>query len=572
MVKQGELDKAIAEYRSLVKRAPTVGLVLAQLLIKRNLQKPALQRDWSEVNGLLADAEKSMPDSVDLSLVRVDFELAQDKPARARAVLEQARSRFPKSITVRCAQANLMGRQKQFDQANRLLDEARKELGDTVELRLQQARLAVAQGGPQAAARLSDLSEKLESFSKADRRNLLGRLGAVLIWQRDLAGASRLWSRLAEQDTHDLDLRLKLFDLALQLGDQPQIEKWIKQIQEIEGEEGQASTMCQVQYLTWQADRAIAKDPAEALPLRSRARLLLNSLEPRRPDLSVIPLAFANLEQQELRQPGLPAAEIKAKEQTILDFYLRAIDLGQRGSPLVRDTVRLLCKHQRVNEVLDLIKRIPIESRLASDLERLAIDFAFDNRDFERAESLARKAVAAKPADLPERILLVRILLYQGRETEAEAEIREAVALSKSDPDRWTTLVEFLIQINQPKAAVQAIKEAEAALPPLDAPLALAHCYALLGRFYQGKDDGEKNKWNAQATGWYAKAHADRPDDLAVARAAAGFFIKTGQTAELEAQMEAILKRGSKTTSAWARRTLALLLASSKDVDRVRTR
>ncbi len=415
-----------------------------------------------------------------------------------------------------------------------------------------------------------DLSEKLDSFSKADRRNLLGRFGAVLIWQRDLAGASRVWARLAEQETRDLDLRLKLFDLALQLGNQPEIEQWIKQIQEIEGEEGQAATMCQVQYLTWQADQTSAKDPAEALPLRSRARLLLNSLEPRRPDLSVIPLAFANLERQELRQPGLPEAEIKAKEQIIIDFYLRAIDLGQRGSPLVRDTVRLLCKYQRVNEALDLVKRIPIESRLASDLERQAIDFAFDNRDFDRAESLARKAVAAKPADLPERILLVRILLSQGRHVEAEAEIREALALSKRDPDRWTTLVEFLIQVNQPKAALQAIKEAEAALPPLEAPLALARCYALLGRFFEGKNDSEKNQWYAQATAWSTKAQADRPDDLVVAHRVADFFTKTGQTAELEAQMEAILKRGSKTMSPWARRTLALSLATSNDVDRLR--
>ncbi len=148
MVRQGELDKAIVEYRSLVKRAPKVGLVLAQLLMKRNLQKPAPERDWSEVKGLLDHAAKSMPESVEGDLVRADFELAQDKPAQARAVLEQARSRFPNSVGIRCAQAHLLGFNNKFEEANRLLYEARKELGDTVELRLQQARLAVTQGGP----------------------------------------------------------------------------------------------------------------------------------------------------------------------------------------------------------------------------------------------------------------------------------------------------------------------------------------------------------------------------------------------------------------------------------------
>ncbi len=390
MVKRGELDQAVTEYRALVQRVPKVSLLLAQLLIKRNQQKPARQRDWSEVKGLLDNAEKSMPDSVDPLLVRADFEWAQDKPARARELLEQARTRFPKSVALRCAQANLMVYHRQFEQANRLLGEARKELGDTGDLRLQQARLAIIKGGPQVAARLNELSENLDSLSKADRRNLLGRLGAELNRRQDLRGASRLWSRLADQDTHDLDLRLRLFDLALHLGDQPEIEKWISQIQGIEGVEGQAGTMCQVAYFDWQAGRSLAKDPAEAHRFLSKARLLLNMLEPRRPDLSTIPVAFASLERQELRQPGLTETEIQAKEANIIDLYVRALDLGQRGSPIVRETVRLLCKHKRIDEALELVKRIPVDSQLASDLERQAIDFAFDKRDFQRAESLAQ--------------------------------------------------------------------------------------------------------------------------------------------------------------------------------------
>ena len=49
MVKRGELDEAISEYRLLRARVPAVGLFLAQLLIGQNRQKPAKERDWSEV-------------------------------------------------------------------------------------------------------------------------------------------------------------------------------------------------------------------------------------------------------------------------------------------------------------------------------------------------------------------------------------------------------------------------------------------------------------------------------------------------------------------------------------------
>ncbi len=245
MIQQGDVDEAIAQYRTFIKQLPMVSLRLVRLLIARIRQKPPLQRDWSELKSLLDDAEKAMPELVEPVLTRADLELAQDQPSRARAVIEKGRSRFPKSVTLRCAQAALLGKDKQFEEANRVLDEARKELGDNVELRLQRARLAVAKGGPQVSASLSDLSKKLESFSKGDRTTLLNGLATEFMRLHDLPAASRLWARLAEQDPSDMDLRLKLFTLALEMGDNEQVENWIEQIQKIEGPEGSLAMMGQ---------------------------------------------------------------------------------------------------------------------------------------------------------------------------------------------------------------------------------------------------------------------------------------------------------------------------------------
>ena len=114
---QGEIEGAIKEYRALVKQVPQVSLPLAQLLIARNRQRPASQRDWSEVKSLIDDAEKSSPESVEPLILRAALYEAQDKPAEARDELEKARSRFPKSVAIWCAQANLMGTQKQFNEA-----------------------------------------------------------------------------------------------------------------------------------------------------------------------------------------------------------------------------------------------------------------------------------------------------------------------------------------------------------------------------------------------------------------------------------------------------------------------
>ena len=90
MIQQGDVDEAIAQYRTFIKQLPMVSLRLVRLLIARIRQKPPLQRDWSELKSLLDDAEKAMPELVEPVLTRADLELAQDQPSRARGDRERA--------------------------------------------------------------------------------------------------------------------------------------------------------------------------------------------------------------------------------------------------------------------------------------------------------------------------------------------------------------------------------------------------------------------------------------------------------------------------------------------------
>ena len=115
----------------------------------------------------------------------------------------------------------------------------------------------------------------------------------------------------------------------------------------------------------------------------------------RRPELSAIPVALAQLEQQELRQgqmrqDELTTGQIYEKEESIIRSYRRAIDLGQRSSAIVRETVKLLFKHDRGNEAFDLVNSIPMAAQLAGDLGRQVVAFAVENRDFQRAEEFAQ--------------------------------------------------------------------------------------------------------------------------------------------------------------------------------------
>ena len=138
---------------------------------------------------------------------------------------------------------------------------------------------------------------------------------------------------------------------------------------------------------------------------------------------------------------------------------------------------------------------------------------------------------------------MVQILLNSGRQAEAETEIRQAIELSKTDPDRWITLVRFMVVTKQLAKAQKAIKDAESAIPPDQVPLALAQCCEMMGRAYEQSGDGATKQWYARATEWFEKAKAAHPDDFSIVRRLTGFYLQTKQIAKAEAQLNAILKR-----------------------------
>ena len=128
--------------------------------------------------------------------------------------------------------------------------------------------------------------------------------------------------------------------------------------------------------------------------------------------------------------------------------------------------------------------------------------------------------------------------------------------------------MQFMVITKQLQKAEKAIKDAEAVVPPDQAPLALAQCCELMGRAYEQNDDDATKQWYARAAEWYEKAKSDHPDDFSIVRRLTSFYLQTKQIAEAEAQLNAILKEGAKSQStervAWARRTLALALSTDR--------
>jgi predicted Zn-dependent protease len=577
MVNQGNTEGAIKEYRLLVDRVPGVRLVLARLLFAQNQRRPEPQRNWNEVTELIKQAAEASPESIEPVLLRTDLLVAQGNPAAAHDTLEKTRAQFPKSLEIRIAQASLMAFQGRVSEAMDVIDQAKKQLGDSVELRLARARLWASQKekGPQVVNDLVDLGEDVKKFSKPDRKKLLNGLAIELMRQQNLDKAYHLWTRLAAEDPSNLELRLTLLDLAFQMENKDDIEKNIKQIKEIEGNEGLQGLYCQVQYLLWQARRTDDKTVGEAE--RLQARRILSELMRRRGDSAVIPLALANLEEQELKealkQGSMKEEEIKAKEETIIGLYQRAINLGRRDSAIVRHTVDLLFKNGRSSDALALIATIPVEAQLAGNLPDQARKSAYDNHDFQLAERLAYEAIAAKPDNFQERLWLVQILLASDRQDAARIELLKAVDLSPNDPDRWVALTYFMIFTKQPQEAEKVIRQAEKKLPPSLRPMALAQCCEAMGRAYDnGATEAAGNKWYDEATKWYEQAQTAHDEDISIKRRFTEFLLRSNQISKAQGYLDAILRQGfgAKTaaTFAWARRARAVLYAHARQLSK----
>jgi len=609
LIKRGEIDRAIGEYKALITqdKDPRVRISLARLLIERNRRQPAEKRDWGQVDSLLVDAAAKEPDSVEIRIVRANSLLAQGKDAEAGKILETTRAKYPENVAIWVAQIDFLRTQSRIDEAEKLLDQAQRQLGDKVELLLAQAQLSAAKTGPEVIALLNKLAEKIDRFSQnEDRHKLLNGLAFEYYRHQDLQAASRLWSKLAEQLSKDLDVRSKLIELAFLMAERNEavnnarqdkaeaekhieqntaeaekyIEQIIEQIEKIEGSEGLVGRYFRVRSLVWQAQRTSDQNKRETL--RTEAHLRINELMSRRTDWSLVHMVLAQLNEQELAQVSLNDQQQQEKLESIINSYLKAVELGQLDPKIVRRVVQLLFKAKRGNEALELYNRSAVEPQSSSDrVEHMTSVQAFKRKDFRRAEDIMRKAVTANPGDFEERLWLAQILLASGRQADAETEVRQAIDFSKADPVRWVSLVRFLAVAKQAEKAEEAFKEVQtklAQLPEPKASLATAECCEFVGRAYAGGSNADAvKKWYGEATRWFEKARAAKPDDLGIAVRFAQFFLDTRQINEAESHLAAILKsvagasdKIAVATASWARRTLALTLIAKGDPEQAR--
>jgi tetratricopeptide (TPR) repeat protein len=533
----GRIHEAVSEYRHMIKLAdaPAIAKVeLARLLIVRNLLAAPAQRNWIEVADVLDQAGERLPDCVDVPLLRAEALAAQEKAGESQSVLDAAGERWPDHVRIWIARAALADRRGDTPGALNLLAQASRRTGDCAELRLAMARLCVKQGGDGVNKRLAELCAGDESFGLDDRVSLLRGLADAHYHAGDLAEAQRLWARVAELQPNNLAIRLHLFDQALEAGNATALNQTLAEIRRIEGEGGALARY-------GEACRMIKQARDGDKQLLAGARTLLAAAAMRRPAWSRVPVREAEID------------ELEGNPSRAIDSYLRAIELGERSHDVLRRVVQLLYERRRYVEADQAIRKLQTQplSPLSGELQRMAADVSLQVQDHARALDLARQAVAAQPNEYGNHVWLGQVLWATGQRNEAEQPLRRAVELAEHEAGAWASLVLYLSRVGRVEEAEQALAQLPQKLPSGQAPLVLAQCYEAVGRI-------------DRAAQQYQAALAACPDDVAVLRAFASFWLRSGQLAQAEPALRRMITNANAASAeaAWARRGLAVLLGT----------
>ncbi|MBM4070086.1 MAG: tetratricopeptide repeat protein [Planctomycetes bacterium] len=532
----GKWDKAIAEYRKLLTQAPELRLEFARVLFARTLRLPVGERNWTEMEQVLADLPKETQDLTEVRLLRANLLLARQRSAEARQVAEAERDREPKKVGPWLFLAGIAESDGKAAGIPALLDLAEKLAGRRIEWDLARTRDWAGKEKQDAQPHLIRMESRLSAYSESEGDLLRIALAEAHYLLRDYDTAARLAESVAARQPSHFNVRCLLCELAYKKKDRKRAERVLREIEELEGS-GAWTAYGEAVLCLARARDGDTKACAEAHQRLATAAAL-------RPSWSRVPLFEAEVYEQEKRT------------DKALEKYQAALAMGVKQLSVYRRMLQLLFEHQRYSEAHALIKDLPEAALTSPERGRLAAEsFLFDRETGQdgmlgrqRALQIARKSVAKESTDHREYLWLGQMAWAAAQPDEAERALRKAVELRGDIADTWVTLILFLAR-HDVKKADNELARAERKLPERQKPMALAPCHEALDRV-------------EQAEKLYEQALAAQPGDPLVLRNVASFYLRHGKQDRAGAVLQNIID--SKMPDAlvrWARRSLALSLA-----------
>ena len=497
----------------------------AQILWQRELETPPNQRNWNEVERVLAQGRRVAPESVELTLIQADYYASVGKLEDGLKLLEAACRQNPTAAGLWLARINGLGRLGRADDALKVLGEAVQKCGELAIFRTTKAYLHTVKGESRLAR--AALVEGLDRVPQDQKAAIWKALGEYYRNLRDNANARKAFSEWARLSPDSADARLALLNLAIASGDENQIKGELNSLKALNGERSNFYKIALAEALLRDRPKGGPIPPADI----EAADELIRSIKQALPQQPAGYLLEGKLEEK------------RKRFDRAIDAFEQAIE-KQGGQIALRPLVALLTQQRKFEELDALrakMKRLPV------DIERLAGAMALQIGDSDRAEQMAMRLVQGDPRSLDARVWQASVLATAGRSKEAEKTLVLLTEQRPEEPSPWLQL--FMFQVNQKNLAAAAVTvENMKKSVKTDRPeLLWAVCYRVLGR-------------RNLADEAFAAALQKWPDDTRVRQGAIDYYEQTGRLDLAEQSLRHVLK--AQPNLDWARKRLALNLSA----------
>ena len=398
----GRIDEAVAEYRLITDRPGVpiqAPLNFARLLLMQNLGRDPESRDWSQLISVIDQLATEPTLAVDAALLRAEVFAASDKLDLARQTLVDAIEMDGKNERLWSARIALEVAQRDFLQAEKWISEANDEVGDLPAIRYATATALLSQSPDDADEQISRLAEIPDDWTEDQSFDLARSMVPLLISAALYEDADRLASLAAQLRPDEVGARLQLIQVAFQAGRSDQLREHLAALRRVSGQDSR-----------WYYGSALAisleASPAESsgVPRESggvdvlgvsrdtmlapvsedqnrRAQEFLAEAAVLRPDWNLIPAFSAYLHD---RAGNTEAAIVK---------YNQAVELGWRNSASIRRLIQLLTQRERYGEADSVIRRLRSGNEpFTSEMSRIASEISAEMADLRRAVTLAEEA------------------------------------------------------------------------------------------------------------------------------------------------------------------------------------
>ncbi len=557
MARVGRIDEALRICQDVLRSEnPPKGALLefARLLILRNRSLSKDTQDWNEVFRVLDQAEEVDPDRYQIALLRAQTYQSMGEIDEARTIFENAIAVAPKETALRSQQIMLEIGEKNWEKVEELLDAFHAEVGDSATARLVKANYFLARYEKDAVERLKELETGIAELDPDDQSRLREGLAAISRRTGDVEYSRTLTERMVQENPHDLSTQIALFELESRGKDHAAMKTRLERVREIEGE-GPFWHYLSALYLVTGYHEA-----------QTSAGVSENKPDPAVLDDALRHLSEAALARPKWAPPLVLTATIydeKGNRERAIDYFGRALTLGERRPDIIRRQVVLLFQEQRFDEADRVINMLgEDEIKESEELTRIWAEVKLLRQEFEKALELAE--VSAKNSDdYRDHVWLGRIYAAMARRAEqardkdkaekltaeSEQSLMKALSMNQTDPQPWIALIQLLVLKKDSAKARAVIEEAKAKVDPGRLSTALVEMYEIAGDF-------------TSANRQLIEKLQENPEDTAMARRAAEFYLRQNRPGEAKVMLERLIegKETPPSDLAWARRRLAMLL------------